>query len=259
MSLGSPLGNPLGNPLGLARNSAGDYSRLLNDPTIVDFISSAGVSGTYKVPAWAKFMRVTVVGGGAAGRTVIAGGGGGGLAQTKILNISGKSIDLTYSTAARRVADTPGQAQSSSAAFLNYAMTATGGTNIAGQATGTGTGGDFNFSGGASVTNGTNGGAGSGAAGPRGNGGTGAPSAQKEGVGGAGGGGGQKGGGQFGGGGGVGSPGSASDGTLQTPPGDTGLWGSASFNVDGGRWGGGGSGGGLAGAGGEGGVRIELW
>ena len=247
------LGNPLGNPLGLAREpTVHEVSPLLKDPTIVDFISASGLSGVYTVTPDYKFMRVTVVGAGGAGSSGSQAGSGGGLAQTNVIPVEGRYIDITYRSAARTAAGTFARGASSSASFLSYSLLATGGGT--GASAGTGTGGDYNFQGGTAATGG-----GGGAAGPRDAGGNGAGNGSAAGSSKTGGGGGYfVGFSSAGGGGGVGASGSGSVSAPAQPPGANNLWGGTSNTADGGLWGGGGSSARNS-FGGEGGVRIELW
>lgn len=248
------LGSPLGNPLGLKRGGSGDYERLLNDPTIVDFVGAAtAVSGIYTIPPQFKFFRVTVVGAGSGGNTAGGIGAGGGCSQTKILPTNGRSIDINYVAARTSPAQTIAVGNSS-ADFLNYSMSA-GGAGL-GTTYGTATGGDFNFRGGAGRAGG------GGAGGPRGNGGDGASALDSLGANGSGGGGGGGACGNSayaaGGGGGVFAPGAGvTPGRPETTLSNSGsTWGSPGGPVGGGQWGGGG---GYNGTGGAGGVRIELW
>jgi hypothetical protein len=145
---GAPaVGNGLG---GLPRKQAA-----LGLQSTYTRIVTAG-SGVIVPPANAKFMRVAVIGGGGYGNN---NNSGGGCAATKItaaapinyvVGAGGTSVTLVGGTSS---ADLPG-----------YLLLATGGSAVGG----TGSGGDYNYSGG------TGAGGGGGAAGPFGNGANGA-------------------------------------------------------------------------------------
>lgn len=286
MSLANPLGNPLGNPLVLNRGGGGGAPR---DPVIVDFLGapvggSAITSGTFQVPAWANFYRVTVVGGGCSGVPGGSvgsggGGGGGGLARSAIVPAYlGRSI----AWAAGDPSSGWPNGGDSSAIFGNVSLLATGGKTAitTGGLGGVGSGGVDNWAGGRGGDNGyASGGSGNigpggggGAAGLDSNGGDGGHGRER-GANSTGSGGGGGGGGYStapaafsGGGGGVGADGGP--GAL-TDPSNYGRLGSTApffgrpgvlFTGEGGLWGGGGGASAtVKGWGGRGGVRIELW
>ena len=261
------LGNPLGNPLGLARGAPAANLPLF--PSIYDFASASGASGIFRIPSGSRFFRVTVVGAGGSIQAFSGangGGGGGGLAQSEIIPVNGRSIDINY-TAPPTTAFATASA-SASASFLDVALLATGGAmgisnSYPAAAGGVGSGGAINTSGGKGGTLGNNGqyhggGGAGGTASSGGDGGNGGNGSDSAGDGGGGGGGGNSSQVNFGmGGGGVAS--SSATYPMHGVAGKTKpTWGSPPINQSGGAWGGG-AGTGSNATGGYGGVRIEVW
>ena len=143
-------------------------------------------SGTLNPPTGAKAMRVAAIGAGGGGYRITgnnlsAGGGGGGCAASKIV----KATPIVYSIGVGG-ANTGADGGDTTAQFLSYNLIGGGGLGGLNAAPlgGSGSGGDYNYSGGrafASQTQPSQSGAiatcssGGGAAGPAGNGGNGRP------------------------------------------------------------------------------------
>lgn len=259
LSVHDPFIDPLGNPLGLARTNDSAFEALLVQPTILTL-----TNGTYLIDKQKyKFFRVTTVGKGGDGSygNGSCGGGGGGTAQSLIIPVAGRTIEILTSVVAGEV----------TASFLDVVQVGKpgGAGGLTASIGGMGVGGAYNFKGGDGLTYG-----GAGAAGTRGNGGNSSQSGTQDG-GGGGAGNNINGSINGGGGGGVGAAGMATStgGSIITSqqPGQSNNWGQTpmpaanGYDLRGGGWGGGG--GSYAGSfnsnylntGGFGATRVELW
>jgi hypothetical protein len=258
------LGNPAGNPLAQPRNAT--VNAAPRNPVIVDFAGTSSQSGVYRVPDWAEYYRVTAVGAGGVQTLVGIGkpsGGGGGLAQSELIPVNKRTIDITYSVPGTTAVQTA--SGSATASSVDFSLQATGGGNGSGVtpgAGGVGSGGAINNTGGTGGYGGNFPGGG-GAAGITSNGGNGGGSGAGSAPSGNGGAGGTNGGTYCGGGGGGVWASGALGGNGADVASANGPWGApGSNNASGGGWGGGGAGmsaGNGVGSGGYGGVRIELW